>query len=393
MREIVIASAVRTPIGAFGGSLAPFQAHELGTVAIKAAIERAGIRPDQVNEVYLGCILQAGQGQGPARQAAMNAGIPETVPATTVNILCGSGLKSVILAAQAVIAGDAEIVVAGGMESMSNGAYLLPKARTGLRMGNGQIVDSMILDALTDAFQNVHMGITAENLAELYNVTRAEQDAFAAASQQKAVAAVESGLFDTEIVPVPIPQKKGDPVLFARDEYPRAGTTVEKLAALKPAFKKDGTVTAGNASGINDGAAAMVLMSADKAKELGVKPLAYLKGYCTAGVDPAIMGIGPVPASRGALKMAGLTLDQIDLIEANEAFAAQSLAVKRELQWDPAKVNVNGGAVALGHPVGCSGARIIVTLLYEMQKRKAKNGLATLCIGGGMGTATMWEMR
>ncbi|HLN62776.1 MAG TPA: acetyl-CoA C-acetyltransferase [Symbiobacteriaceae bacterium] len=391
MREIVIASAVRTPIGAFGGSLAPFQAHELGTVAIKAAIERAGIRPDQVNEVYLGCILQAGQGQGPARQAAMNAGIPETVPATTVNILCGSGLKSVILAAQAVIAGDAEIVVAGGMESMSNGAYLLPKARTGLRMGNGQIVDSMILDALTDAFQNVHMGITAENLAELYNVTRAEQDAFAAASQQKAVAAVESGLFDTEIVPVPIPQKKGDPILFARDEYPRAGTTVEKLGALKPAFKKDGTVTAGNASGINDGAAALVIMSAEKARELGIKPLARLTGWGTAGVAPHIMGIGPVPATEKALAKAGVTLEQIDLIEANEAFAAQALSVGKALGWDATRVNVNGGAIALGHPVGASGARILVTLLYEMARRNSTRGLATLCVGGGMGVAAVVE--
>lgn len=391
MREIVIASAVRTPIGAFGGSLAPFQAHELGTVAIKAAIERAGIRPDQVNEVFMGCILQAGQGQGPARQAAMNAGIPETVPATTVNILCGSGLKSVILAAQAIIAGDAEIVVAGGMESMSNGAYVLPKARTGLRLGNGQIVDSMILDALTDAFQNIHMGITAENLAEMYNVTREEQDTFAAASQQKAVAAVESGLFDAEIVPVPIPQKKGDPVLFARDEYPRSGTTVEKLAALKPAFKKDGTVTAGNASGINDGAAALVIMSAEKAQELGIKPLARLTGWGTAGVAPHIMGIGPVPATQKALAKAGVTLEQIDLIEANEAFAAQALSVGKALGWDPAKVNVHGGAIALGHPVGASGARILVTLLYEMARRNSTRGLATLCVGGGMGVSAIVE--
>ncbi len=391
MREIVIASAVRTPIGAFGGSLAPFQAHELGTVAIKAAIERAGIRPDQVNEVFMGCILQAGQGQGPARQAAMNAGIPETVPATTVNILCGSGLKSVILAAQAIIAGDADVVVAGGMESMSNGAYLLPKARTGLRMGNGQIVDSMILDALTDAFQGIHMGITAENLAEMYHVSREEQDTFAAASQQKAVAAVESGLFDAEVVPVPIPQKKGDPVLFARDEYPRAGTTVEKLAALKPAFKKDGTVTAGNASGINDGAAALVIMSAEKAQELGIKPLARLTGWGTAGVAPHIMGIGPVPATEKALAKAGVTLEQIDLIEANEAFAAQALSVGKTLGWDPAKVNVHGGAIALGHPVGASGARILVTLLYEMARRNSSRGLATLCVGGGMGVAAVVE--
>ncbi|MFZ5824552.1 MAG: acetyl-CoA C-acetyltransferase [Bacillota bacterium] len=391
MKEIVIASAVRTPIGSFGGSLAPFQAYELGTIAIKAALERAGVRPDQVDEVYMGCILQAGQSQGPARQAAMNAGIPETAPATTVNILCGSGLKAVIQAAQTIIAGDAHVVVAGGMESMSNAPYLLPKARTGYRMGNGELVDSMVLDALTDAFHKYHMGITAENLAELYQVSREEQDAFAAASQQKAVAAVESGTFDAEIVPVPIPQKKGDPVLFARDEYPKPGTTAEKLAGLRPAFKKDGTVTAGNASGINDGAAALVIMSAERAAELGVKPLARLIGWGTAGVAPHIMGIGPVPATQKALAKAGVTLDQIDLIEANEAFAAQALSVGKALQWDPAKVNVNGGAIALGHPVGASGARILTTLLYEMARRNSTRGLATLCVGGGMGVSAIVE--
>jgi acetyl-CoA C-acetyltransferase len=391
MREIVIASAVRTPIGAFGGSLASFQAHELGTVAIKAAIERAGIRAEQVDEVFMGCILQAGQGQGPARQAAMNAGIPDTVPATTVNILCGSGLKSVIMAAQAIIAGDADVVVAGGMESMSNGAYVLPKGRTGYRMGHGQVVDSMILDALTDAFQGIHMGITAENLAAEYAITREEQDAFAAASQQKAAAAVEAGVFDAEIVPVPIPQKKGDPVMFDRDEYPRAGTTAEKLGALKPAFKKDGSVTAGNASGINDGAAALVIMSAEKAAELGITPLARLTGWGTAGVAPHIMGIGPVPATHKALDKAGVTLEQIDLIEANEAFAAQALSVGKALGWDPAKVNVHGGAIALGHPVGASGARILVTLLYEMARRSSTRGLATLCVGGGMGVSAVVE--
>ncbi len=391
MKEIVIASAVRTPIGSFGGSLAGFQAHQLGTIVIKAAMERAGIRPDQVDEVFMGNILQAGQGQGPARQAAMNAGIPESVPATTVNILCGSGLKSVIMAAQTIISGDAEVVVAGGMESMSNGAYLLPKARTGYRMGHGQIQDSMILDALTDAFHGIHMGMTAENLAEKYGITREEQDQFAAASQQKAVAAVESGTFDAEIVPVPIPQKKGDPVMFARDEYPRAGTTAEKLAALKPAFKKDGSVTAGNASGINDGAAALVIMSAERAAQLGIRPLARLIGWGTAGVDPKIMGIGPVPASQKAFAKAGVTVAEMDLIEANEAFASQALSVGKELGWDPAKVNVNGGAIALGHPVGASGARILVTLLYEMARRNSTRGLATLCVGGGMGVSAIVE--
>jgi acetyl-CoA C-acetyltransferase len=391
VKEIVIASAVRTPIGSYGGSLAGFQAWELGAIVIKAAVERAGIQPAQVDEVFMGCILQGGQGMGPARQAALKAGIPVEKPASTINILCGSGLKSVLMAAQTIIAGDAEIVVAGGMESMSNAPYLLQKARTGYRMGNGELIDEMILDGLTCSVGKVHMGITAENLAEKYEVSRAEQDAFAAESQAKAVAAVESGRFDAEIVPVPIPQKKGDPVLFARDEYPRAGTTAEKLAALKPAFKKDGTVTAGNASGINDGAAALVIMSAEKAASLGITPLARLTGWGTAGVAPEIMGIGPVPATRIALGKASLTLDQIDLIEANEAFAAQSLAVARELKWDPAKVNVSGGAIALGHPIGCSGARILVTLLYEMGRRDARRGLATLCVGGGMGVAAIVE--
>jgi len=391
MREVVIASAVRTPIGAFGGSLAGFQAHELGTIVIKAALERAGIRPDQVDEVYMGNILQAGQGQGPARQSALNAGIPDTVPATTVNILCGSGLKAVIMAAQTIIAGDADVVVAGGMESMSNGAYLLPKGRTGYRMGHGQIIDSMINDALTDAFQGIHMGITAENLAEMYGISRQEQDEFAAASQQKAVAAVESGRFDAEIVPVPLPQKKGDPILFARDEYPKAGSTAEKLGGLKPAFKKDGTVTAGNASGINDGAAALVIMSAERAAQLGIRPLARLVGWGTAGVAPHIMGIGPVPASKKAFEKAAISVADLDLIEANEAFAAQALSVGKELGWDPAKVNVNGGAIALGHPVGASGARILVTLLHEMARRNSTRGLATLCVGGGMGVSAIVE--
>jgi len=391
MKEIVIASAVRTPIGSFNGSLAGFEAWQLGAIAIKAAIERAGIKPEQVDEVFMGNVLQGGQGMGPARQAALKAGIPKEAPAAAINILCGSGMKAVILAAHDILVGDAEIVVAGGMESMTNAPYLLKKARAGFRMGHDHIYDSMILDGLTCSIGGTHMGITAENLAAQYSITREEQDAFSAESQRKAVEAVNSGRFDEEIVPVPIPQRKGDPVMFARDEYPKAGTTAEKLAALKPAFKKDGTVTAGNASGINDGAAALVVMSADKAKELGIKPLATLKGWGTAGVDPSIMGIGPVPASRIALKKAGLTIDQLDLIEANEAFAAQALSVGRELKWDPNKVNVNGGAIALGHPVGCSGARILVTLIYEMKRRNAKYGLGTLCVGGGMGVAAVLE--
>jgi len=391
VKDIVIASAARTPIGSYNGSLAGFEAWELGAIAIKAAVERAGIKPEQVDAVYMGCVLQGGQGMGPARQAALKAGIPKEAPAEAVNILCGSGLKTIIHAAQDIIAGDADIVVAGGMESMTNAPYLLKKARFGYRMGHDQVLDAMILDGLTCSIGKTHMGITAENLAERYNITREEQDAFAADSQAKAVAAIAAGKFDEEIVPVTIPQRKGDPIIFNRDEYPKAGTTVEKLAALKPAFKKDGTVTAGNASGINDGAAALVIMSADKAKELGITPLATLKSWATAGVAPEIMGIGPVPATRKALEKAGLTLDQIDLIEANEAFAAQSLAVARELKWDPAKVNVNGGAIALGHPIGASGARILVTLLYEMKRRNAKYGLATLCVGGGMGVATIVE--
>jgi acetyl-CoA C-acetyltransferase len=391
MKEIVIASAVRTAIGSFGGSLAGFQGWELGGIVMRAALDRAGVKPEQVDEVYMGCVLQAGQGQGPARQAALKANIPDTVPATTVNIICGSGLKAVTMAAQAILAGDAEIVLAGGFESMSNAPYLLPKARTGYRMGNGEVIDMMVHDGLTCSVNRYHMGITAENVAEMYGLTREQQDEFSAASQTKAVAAVESGRFADEIVPVAIPQKKGDPVLFAKDEYPRAGTTAEKLGALKPAFKKDGTVTAGNASGINDGAAALVIMSAEKAAELGVTPLARLSGWATAGVAPHIMGIGPVPATKKALAKAGVTLDQIELIEANEAFAAQALAVAKELAFDPAKVNVNGGAIALGHPIGASGARILVSLIYEMMKRDAKKGLATLCVGGGMGVAAVVE--
>ncbi|MCC5912342.1 MAG: acetyl-CoA C-acetyltransferase [Clostridiaceae bacterium] len=389
MREVVIASAVRTPIGSFGGTLQDISAADLGAIAIKAALERANIKPESVNEVYMGCILQAGAGQGVARQASVKAGIPVEVPATTINMLCGSGLRTVSLAAQTIISGDNDIVVVGGAENMSAAPYLLPKARWGHKMGDGKVVDSMINDALTDAFNGYHMGITAENLAEKYNITKEEQDTFAAASQNKAEKAIAEGKFKDEIVPVEIPQRKGDPIVFDTDEYPKAGVTPEKLGKLRPAFKKDGTVTAGNASGINDGGAALVVMSKEKADELGIKPLATIVSYANAGVDPSIMGIGPVPASQKALEKANLTIEDMDLIEANEAFAAQALAVGKELKWDAEKVNVNGGAIALGHPVGASGARILITLLHEMIRQDAKHGLATLCIGGGMGTSVV----
>lgn len=390
MREVVIVSAARTPIGSFNGGLAGVSAIDLGALTIKEAIKRAGITPDMVDETMMGCILQSGQGQGVARQAAVKAGIPVEKPAMTINMICGSGLRAVQLAAQAIISGECDIVVAGGTENMSQAPYLLKNARTGYRMGHGEIVDTMIHDALTDAFNNYHMGITAENLAEKYHITREEQDAFAAASQNKAEAALKEGKFKDEIVPVVIPSKKGD-MVFDTDEYPRAGATAEALGKLKPAFKKDGTVTAGNASGINDGAAALVVMAADKAKELGLEVLGKIVGYASAGVDPSIMGIGPVPAVKKALQRAKLELADIDLVEANEAFAAQALSVAKELGLDMNKVNVNGGAIALGHPVGASGARILTTLLYEMKKRDAKHGLATLCIGGGMGTAVVIE--
>ncbi|SCZ78602.1 acetyl-CoA C-acetyltransferase [Acidaminobacter hydrogenoformans] len=392
MKKAVIVSAARTPIGSFGGSLATVSAAELGALVIRESILRAGINPEQVDETIMGCVLQAGLGQGVARQAAVKAGIPVEKPAYTVNMICGSGLKTIQLAAQAIASGDADIVVAGGTESMSQAPYVLMNARTGYRMGNGSLVDSMVNDALTDAFTGVHMGITAENLAEQFNISRAEQDAFAAASQQKAVAAVSAGIFDEEIVPVVIKTRKGE-VVIDKDEYPKAGVTVESLSALKPAFKKDGTVTAGNASGINDGAAAMVLMSAEKALELGVEPLAEIIGYGSAGVDPQTMGFGPVPAVRKALEKAGIPLDKVELIEANEAFASQALSVARALEFDMEKVNVHGGAIALGHPVGASGARILTTLLYEMKRRDSKLGLATLCIGGGMGTAVVVERK
>ncbi len=391
MKEAVIVSAARTAIGTFSGTLANTSASELGAVAIRAALERAKMEPGAVDEVLMGCILQAGQGQNPARQAALKAGLPVEVPCTTINKVCGSGLKSVALAAQSIMAGDAEIVVAGGAENMNLAPYMLDKARTGYRMGHGQLIDSMIHDGLWCIFGDTHMGITAEKVAEQYGISRAEQDEFAAASQAKAAAAIESGRFADEIVPVMLPQRKGDPIRFDKDEHVRPGTTVESLSKLKPAFKKDGTVTAGNASGINDGAAAVVVMSADRAKAMGLAPLAKVKAYASAGVDPSVMGIGPVPATRKALAKAGLTVADIDLIEANEAFASQSLAVGRDLGWDAAKVNVNGGAIALGHPIGASGARILVTLLHEMQKRDVRYGLATLCIGGGMGIALIVE--
>lgn len=391
MKRAVIVSAVRTAIGSFGGSLATTPVAELGALVIREALTRIGLRGDQVDEVIMGNVLQAGLGQNPARQAAIKAGIPHDVPSYTVNKVCGSGLKAVSLAVGAVLLGDAEVVVAGGMENMSLAPYLLEKARSGYRMGNAELIDSMIKDGLWDAFNNYHMGITAENLAEKYGISRAEQDAFAVWSQEKAERAIRGGKFKEEIVPVVIPQRKGDPLVFAQDEFPRFGTTLEKLAVLKPAFKEGGTVTAGNASGINDGAAVVVVMSAEKAQSLGLTPLACVKSYASAGVDPRYMGLGPVPATRKALAKAGLRLEDLDLLEVNEAFAAQSLAVARELKWDPEKVNVNGGAIALGHPIGASGARILVTLLYELKRRQAQLGLATLCIGGGQGIAMVLE--
>jgi len=390
MREVVIASAVRTPLGSFQGCFKDVSAAELGKVAIVEALNRAGLKPEQVDEVILGCVLQAGLYQGVTRQAAVLAGIPVEKPAMTINMICGSGLRSVELAAQAVKTGDADIVVCGGTENMTQAPYALPKARGGYRMGDGKIVDTMVNDALTDAFNKYHMGITAENICDQYGITREELDQFALASQQKAEAAQKAGKFVDEIVPVVVPGKKGD-VVIDTDEYPKHGTTIEGLAKLKPAFRKDGRVTAGNASGINDGAAVLVVMAKEKAEELGITPLATIKSYASAGVAPEVMGLGPIPSSRKAMELAGLTIEDIDLVEANEAFAAQSIAVARDLNFDMAKVNVNGGAIALGHPVGASGARILVTLLYEMAKRDAKTGLATLCIGGVMGTAVIVE--
>ncbi|MCG3090008.1 acetyl-CoA C-acetyltransferase [Sporosarcina cyprini] len=388
-KEVVIVSAVRTAIGSFLGSLKDVSAAELGSIVIKEAVERANIKPEHVDEVIMGNVLQAGNGQNPARQAAVKAGLPETVPAMTINKVCGSGLKAVHLARQAIVSGDADIIVAGGMENMSQAPFLMKNAREGFKMGDQKLVDSMIADGLWCVFNDYHMGMTAENLCDRYTISREEQDAFAADSQAKAAAAVESGRFKEEIVPVPIPQRKGDPIIFETDEYVKAGTTAEKLSKLRPAFKKEGSVTAGNASGINDGAAAFVIMSKEKAEELGIQPLAVITANANAGVDPSIMGIGPVQAVRNVLDRAGIGLDEIDLIEANEAFAAQSLAVDRELSFNKEKLNVNGGAIALGHPIGASGARILVTLLHEMKRRDAKTGLATLCIGGGQGVATI----
>ncbi|WP_223533738.1 acetyl-CoA C-acetyltransferase [Pseudomonas sp. GL-RE-20] len=391
MQEVVIVAATRTAIGSFQGSLANVSAVDLGAAVIRQLLAQTGLDPAQVDEVIMGQVLTAGAGQNPARQAAIKAGLPFAVPAMTLNKVCGSGLKALHLGAQAIRCGDAEVIIAGGQENMSLANYVMPGARTGLRMGNGQIVDTMISDGLWDAFNDFHMGITAENLAEKYSLTREQQDAFAAASQQKAVAAIEAGRFVDEITPILIPQRKGDPLSFATDEQPRVGTTAESLGKLKPAFKKDGSVTAGNASSLNDGAAAVILMSAEKAKALGLPVLAKIAAYANAGVDPAIMGIGPVSATRRCLDKAGWNIDQLDLIEANEAFAAQSLAVAKDLEWDLNKVNVNGGAIALGHPIGASGCRVLVTLLHEMLKRDAKKGLATLCIGGGQGVALALE--
>lgn len=389
MKKAVIVSAARTPIGSFGGAFAQLSAVDLGVTAAKEAIKRAGIEPSMIEEVYFGNVLGAGLGQNVSRQVSLGAGIPNEVPALTINMVCGSGLRAVSMAAQFVESGQCDIILCGGTESMTNAPYLLPKSRWGLRMGDGKVVDYMVHDGLWDIFNNYHMGVTAENVAQQYGITREEQDAFSALSQQRAEEAQKSGRFTDEIVPVVIPQRKGDPIVIDTDEYPRHGSTVEKMAKLKPAFIKDGTVTAGNASGINDGAAALIVMSKEKADELGLKYLCEIAGYGSAGVDPKVMGLGPINATKKALKNAGWKVEDLDLIEANEAFAAQSLAVVKELGLNPEITNVNGGAVALGHPIGASGARILTTLIYEMQKRDAKKGLATLCIGGGMGTAML----
>jgi acetyl-CoA C-acetyltransferase len=387
----VIVAAARTPVGSFGGSLASLPATALGSVVVKALLERTGLKPEQIDEVILGQVLTAGVGQNAARQTTLHAGLPHSVPAMTINQVCGSGLRAVHLAMQAVLCGDAEVVIAGGQESMSQSAHVLPGSRDGKRMGDWKMTDSMIVDGLWDAFNNCHMGVTAENIAKKYDFSRDLQDAFAADSQQKTEAAQAAGRFDDEIVPVEIPQRKGDPVIFDKDEFPRAGVTADKLAKLRPAFDKAGTVTAGNASGINDGAAAVVVMSEAKAQALGLTPLARIKAFATAGVDPAIMGTGPIPASTKCLEKAGWSVADLDLIEANEAFAAQALSVNKDMGWDADKVNVNGGAISIGHPIGASGARVLVTLLHEMQKRDAKKGLATLCIGGGQGVALAVE--
>lgn len=391
MNEVVIVSAVRTPVGSFNGALANITTVELGALVIKEAINRAGITPGQVDEVIMGNVLSSALGQNPARQASVNAGLSIEVPAWTVSKVCGSGLKAVVCAAQAILAGDAEIIVAGGMENMSLSSYALPKARTGYRMGNGVLVDTMVHDGLTDAFHNVHMGITAENIAEQYGFSREEQDNYAVSSQNRTEVAIKAGKFEEEIVAVSIPQRKGDPVVVTQDEFPRFGATSEALSKLRPAFKKDGTVTAGNASGVNDGAAAVVVMSKEKAVSLGLTPLATITSWASAGVDPLFMGTGPIPATRKALEKANLTISDLDVVEANEAFASQTLSVAKGLQLDMQKTNINGGAIALGHPIGASGARILVTLLHEMKRQSAHRGLATLCIGGGQGIAMIVE--
>jgi acetyl-CoA C-acetyltransferase len=389
--DVVLLSACRTPIGSYGGTLKDFTAPELGAVVIREALSRAGVDAGELGDVLMGCVLQAGAGMNVARQAALKAGVPVHVPAMTINRVCGSGLQAVVSAAQAIAAGDYDVATAGGTESMSTAPYVMKSVRWGARMGHAEALDSMIADGLTCAIGNCHMGITAEEVASRYGVSRAEQDALAAESQRRAVAAIESGAFTEEIVPVPIPQKKGEPLVFAKDEYPRAGTTLEKLGALRPAFKKDGSVTAGNASGVNDGAAALVVASAAKAAALGRAPLARIVSCAVAGVEPAIMGMGPVPAVRKALGRAGLRTDDVDLFELNEAFAVQALAVTRELGVDPARVNVHGGAIALGHPIGASGARVLTTLVHALRASGGRRGVASLCIGGGMGIAMVVE--
>ena len=391
MTDVVIVAAGRTAVGKFGGALAKISAADLGAQVIKGLLARTGLKPEQISEVILGQVLTAGVGQNAARQAAIRAGLPDMVPAMTINKVCGSGLKATHLAAQAIKAGDAEIVIAGGQENMSISAHVLAGSRDGFRMGDAKLVDSMIVDGLWDVYNNYHMGVTAENVAAKYGVTRADQDAFALASQQKTEAAQKAGKFKDEILPLEIPQRKGAPLVFDMDEYPKHGSTLEALAGLRAAFDKNGTVTAGNASGINDGAAAVIMMSAKRAQELGLKPLATIRAYASAGVDPKIMGMGPVPASQLCLKKAGWSVGDLDLMEINEAFAAQAIAVNREMKWDTSKVNVNGGAIAIGHPIGASGCRILVTLLHEMIRRDAKKGFASLCIGGGMGVALAVE--
>jgi acetyl-CoA C-acetyltransferase len=391
MTDIVIAGAVRTGIGKFGGGLAKVPAPELGATVIRALLSQSKLAPEQISEVILGQVLTAGSGQNPARQALIKAGLPASIPAMTINKVCGSGLKAVMLASQAIQCGDAEIVIAGGQENMSASPHVLLGSRDGFRMGDAKLIDSMIVDGLWDVYNQYHMGNTAENVAKQYDISRAQQDDFAVASQNKAEAAQKAGRFKDEIVPVMIPQRKGDPVAFANDEFIKLGTTLESISGLRPAFAKDGTVTAANASGINDGGAAVLVMSAQRAAQLGLQPLARIKAYASAGVDPAIMGMGPVPASKRCLEKAGWKPSDLDLMEINEAFAAQACAVNKEMGWDTSKINVNGGAIALGHPIGASGCRVLVSLLHEMIRRDAKKGLASLCIGGGMGVALAVE--